>query len=118
MSKRKTWYFTLGTILLFLLLFCVRITGAAIHCILGGILVVISLVHFLGQKKKVPYMQKGMKLLDISLTLVMLLLIVSGVLVHIFSGIFLWKIVHKVSSVLFLLGIILHLWQHRSYFKR
>ncbi|MGN9055783.1 hypothetical protein ACTNA4_04830 [Bariatricus sp. HCP28S3_A7] len=43
-----------------------------------------------------------------------ILLVVTGIILHPLQGAMFVKIVHKLAAVLFLIGMLWHMWQHRA----
>lgn len=113
MNKKKEMLFGMITLVLCVLLFAERLTGSILHAVLGVLLIVLMAVHMGGQMKKMPYRKAQIKVMDWVLILSLAVLFVSGMLLHPLQGVLALKIVHKLAAVIFVLGIIGHIVQHR-----
>ena len=89
------------SLILCLLLFCKRLTGEICHVILGMVLSGMTAVHVCRHIGKLKYKKGSVRITD----LVMLL--------HPLQGTSVVLILHKMSSVIFVIGMIVHVVQHR-----
>lgn len=112
MNKIRENFFCVISILLCLLLFCVKITGEAVHVAAGCILVFISVRHFCKNLKRIKYVPPKLRIADWLLAGSLIGLAVSGMLMHLIAGVFAVKIVHKLFAVLFCIGMLVHALQH------
>lgn len=101
---------TLG---LCVLLFLQRLTGDIVHSVLGIILVIAATVHLCRQNVKMKYRSRSIQIIDWILIALLAILFISGMLLHPMHEVLALKIVHKISAVLFVLGIIAHMVQHK-----
>lgn len=113
MSKNKERIFLVLTLILCALLFAERLTGEICHAVIGVLLVVVVGGHMCAQMAKMQYQKKSVRLMDQILIAALLILFVTGILMHPLQGILVLKILHKLSAVVFVLGIIGHIIQHR-----
>lgn len=113
MKKKKEMLFGIVTLVLCVLLFAQRLTGGIIHAVLGVVLVILMAVHMGGQMKKMPYRKALIGVMDWVLIISLAVLFVSGMLLHPMQGVLAVKIAHKLAAVIFVLGIIGHIIQHR-----
>lgn len=109
--KRKL--FICGTIVLCILLVCVKFTGAGIHTILGFLFTIIAGIHVGAQRKKQKYFGDAAKRVNRALIWLLITLVVSGILVHTVDVIWL-KGVHIVSGLLCVAATCVHVKFHVS----
>lgn len=101
---------TLG---LCVLLFLQRLTGDIVHSVLGILLVIAATVHLCRQNVKMKHRSRSIQIIDWILIALLAILFISGMLLHPMREVLALKIVHKISAVLFVLGIIAHIVQHK-----
>ena len=114
MSKCKVKPLMGVTIAFLLLLFCVKVTGEVIHALLGLAFTGIMIYHMSKQGKKLPYVPKKYRIVDIVLIISLGIICISGVLLHPLNGVLLIKIVHKLASVVLCIALIWHVIQHKK----
>lgn len=115
--KQKPIFSTMA-ILLCVLLFCVKLTGAGFHVLAGMTLVIISTFHISKRLKNRKPMSPNLKIAEGMLLLSLLFMVLSGIGIHVL-GSFIWiKILHKFSSVIFCIGLIKHILYYRITEKR
>lgn len=56
----------------------------------------------------------SVRLVNHMLLVMLLVVFISGILLHPFQGVLIIKMVHKLSSVLLVVGVIVHVMQHRA----
>lgn len=113
MSKRNERLMTVMTLIVCVLLFAERLTGQIIHAVLGLLVVIFMAIHMGMQMKKMRYKKMHVRVVDWVLMASLAVLLVTGMLLHPMQGVLVLKIVHKLAAVLFVLGIIGHIIQHR-----
>lgn len=113
MIKKKELSFMILTLVLCVLLFAERLTGEIFHAILGLVLVVFMAVHLGRQMKKLRCRKLHIQVVDWILMAALAALFVTGMLLHPMHGLLILKIVHKLAAVVFVLGVIGHIVQHR-----
>lgn len=106
------------TLALCVLLFFQRLTGGIWHAVLGILLIIIAAVHLCRQNTKLKYRARSIQVIDWALTMLLAILFLTGILLHPLHEILVLKIIHKLSAVLFVLGIITHIVQHRRTTKQ
>lgn len=106
--------FGIFTGILCILLFGVKLTGGKLHAVLGILLVILTLAHVMKYKKKLGYISFSLKLVDETLLAAMATMLVTGILMHPLKEIIVVMILHKLSSVIFCLGCIAHVLQHKK----
>lgn len=114
MNKRKERLFLAITLVLCVLLFAERLTGGIFHAVLGMVMTILVIVHVCAQGKKWKYRKASVRVLDGVLVAASALLLLTGILAHPMHGVLIVKILHKLSAVVFVLGIIAHVIQHRK----
>lgn len=102
------------TLVLCVLLFLERLTGEIAHVVLGMILVVITVAHLCRQMKKMKHQKLPIRVVDQILIAATLVMVFSGIMLHPLHGVMLLKILHKLSAVVFVVGIIIHMVQHKE----
>ncbi|MGN0154695.1 MAG: hypothetical protein ACI4A3_09600 [Lachnospiraceae bacterium] len=114
MNRKKEKWFTVITLVLCILLFGKRLTGDIWHAVLGMVFMILIAVHVGRHIVKMKYNKRFIRLVDWILMASTVILLLTGILLHPMQGVLLIKILHKISAVLFVLGIILHMVQHRE----
>ncbi|MGN0394323.1 MAG: hypothetical protein ACI4EF_03075 [Coprococcus sp.] len=114
MNEKKGKAFVMVTLLLCILLIFKRLTGEKIHMILGFIFLGITILHVCRHICKLKHKKISVKLTDWIMMIALLIVLISGVLLHPFKGIFVIKVIHKISSLFFILGMIVHVIQHKK----
>lgn len=110
MNKKRL--FILISLVLCVLLFLQRLTGEIWHAAAGMLLAVMVLVHIWRQMGKVKYMKPSVRVVDYILMAALAVLILTGILLHPLHGALAVKLLHKLSAVFFVLGMIGHLIQN------
>lgn len=115
MSKRRKILLNSIVCTLCILLFGVRVTGPLLHLAIGIMLVAVVGVHIRRHYRKVKCMEYKVKVLDFSLIAILGAMVLSGVLLHGNKGNMLFMLGHKLSSLAFCIGAIVHvLWHKKS----
>lgn len=96
------------------LLFLQRLTGEIWHAVLGMLLVIVAVMHLCKQKGKHKYRARPIQAVDWALIALLVILFVTGILLHPLHGLLALKLIHKLSAVLFVLGVIAHMVQHKG----
>lgn len=112
-EKRERMF---GTVILIfcLVLLCKRLTGEVFHIILGIVLSGILVVHICRQLGKLKVKNAAFQLVDRMLFIALAAVFVSGMLLHLLQGRLAVLIIHKLSSVCLIVGIIVHILQHKK----
>lgn len=100
-----------------ILLFAERLTGDIIHTVLGLILAVVVFVHMYRQRAKIKYEKQAARLADWIIVGALVVLVITGILLHPLHEMLIMKILHKLAAVCFVLGMIAHFVQHRKRMK-
>lgn len=114
MDSKKASLFMIITLVLCVLLFLQHLTGEICHAFLGVLLIIIMVVHMCRQIAKMKYKKNSIRAVDWVLMVSMVVLFLTGMLLHPLQGMPVLKILHELAAVLFLLGIIVHIVQHRK----
>ena len=112
MNVKKEKLFGIITLVLCLLLFLERLTGGICHAILGILFIILLVVHICRQIGKLKYKKMSIRLVDWILLIAMIAVFLSGMLLHPLQEMIAIKILHKISSVVLMIGIILHVLLH------
>lgn len=112
MNKKKLFVST--SLVLCLLLFLQRLTGEIWHGILGLLFTVIILVHLCMQSRKLKYKTFSIRCVDYMLMVSFAVVVLTGVLLHPLHGVLIINMLHKLSAVFCVLGVIVHVVQHRK----
>lgn len=67
--------------------------------------------------KTMKYRVRSLQLVDALLLGTLAVLMITGILLHPLHGVLIVLILHKLSAVLFVLGLITHVVQHRNFFS-
>lgn len=114
MNSKKASLFMIITLVLCVLLFLQCLTGEICHAVLGVLLIIIMVVHMCRQIVKMKYNKNSIRVVDWVLMVSLAVLFLTGILLHPLQGISALKILHELAAVFFLLGIIVHMVQHRK----
>lgn len=106
------------TLALCVLLFLQRLTGGIWHAVLGILLIIILTVHLCRQNAKLKHRSRSIQITDWALIALLAILLVSGILLHPLNEVLALKIIHKLSAVLFVAGIIAHMVQHKKCIRK
>lgn len=101
------------TLVLCILLFLQRLTGGVWHAVFGILLIVIAAVHLYRQNPKLKYRARSIQIIDRILIALLAILLITGILLHPLHQVLVLKILHKLSAVLFVFGVIVHIIQHK-----
>lgn len=114
MKKTRENLFVAATLLLCVLLFLEHFTGEIWHVVLGVLLVVLMAGHLCRQMVKLRYQKRSVRVADEVLLGALVVLLVTGMLLHPLQGMLGIKLVHKLAAIVFVLGTIGHIVQHRK----
>lgn len=96
------------------LLLCKRLTGEVCHVILGVLFMCMTAVHVGRHMRKIQYKKPAVQMVDRILLFAVTVVFVTGILIHPLQEVFLIMLLHKISSVVLVLGTIAHVLQHRK----
>lgn len=116
--KKQQILFGIVTLILCVLLFLQRLTGGIWHAVLGVLLIILMVVHFCRENAKLKHRKASIRITDWALIVLLAVLFLSGILLHPLHDVLALKIIHKLSAVLFVLGILAHMVQHGKSQKR
>lgn len=102
------------SLILCLLLFCKRLTGEICHVILGIIFFSMAAMHVCRHIGRLKYKRRSVRIMDLVMLIAMAVVFFSGMLLHPLQGSLVILIIHKMASVIFVIGMIVHVIQHRS----
>lgn len=108
--KRK--FAVAATFLVLLLLFCVRVTGEHVHVLAGLVLAGGLFAHTAARYQRIPKCPAAWRVVDLVCMAAMAAVIVSGIALLLADSDIWASVVHKLSSVVLVVGILLHLLQH------
>ena len=97
------------SLILCLLLFGKRLTGEICHAILGMVLSGMTAVHVCRHIGKLKYKKGSVRITDLVMLIALAFVFLSGMLLQ---GTLAVLILHKMSSVIFVIGMIVHVVQH------
>ncbi|MCI5647988.1 MAG: hypothetical protein ACI4EG_14705 [Fusicatenibacter sp.] len=101
------------TLVLCVLLFAERLTGEICHVIFGAVLILLSIVHGYRYRKSWKVQKRGVRITDWVMILSLVVLFLTGMLLHPMQGAIAVKIVHKLAAVSFAAGVLAHAWQKK-----
>lgn len=114
MNEKKEKLFTIITLMLCLILFLERLTGEICHVVFGMLLLVMTLVHVCRRICKLKHKRMSVKVVDWIMMAAFAVVILSGMLLHPLQGVLAVKVIHKLFSVFLVVGIIVHVIQHKK----
>lgn len=103
---------TLATFFILILLFCVRATGVHFHMIAGLIFIAVLAIHTITRRRRILKCPIRWRAADIVCIIATIAVLVSGFMIPFWKGSMVVLMVHKLSSVILVLGIIVHIYQH------
>lgn len=114
MSRTREKVFMAVAVVLCVLLFAVRLTGPIWHAVIGVLLTVTVVGHLCKQMAKMKYRNPAIRVVDQILLAATIVMFVTGLLSHPMQGMLVIKLLHKLSAIVFILGTIAHVVQHRA----
>lgn len=111
-------FLSIITLALCILLFLQRLTGGIWHAVLGTALIIAATVHLCKQNVKLKHRPRSVQVIDWALIAILAILFLTGILLHPLHEMLILKIIHKLSAVLFVLGVIAHIIQHKKKKKK
>lgn len=108
MNKTKQVLLMVITLVLCVLLFLQPLTGEIWHAVFGILLLFLFCGHMYKHSKKLKYRSKRNQVVDWIMIAALAVVIISGILLHPLHGLLAVKIVHKLSALIFVLGILVH----------
>lgn len=112
MKKTKNKIFFAVSLVLCVLLFAIRLTGAKWHVVLGVILTVMMVKHTCTRMARMKKQKTAIRVVDQVLLAALASMFVTGMLIHPLHGMLVAKMVHKLSAVVFVLAMLGHVAQH------
>lgn len=112
MKTKKNKLFFIVTLILCILLFAIRLTGPIWHVVLGLILMCIMVKHICKRLVCVKNQSPKVRFVDYVLLGTLAVMFVTGMLMHPLQGMFWIKLLHKLSAVIFVIGLFGHVAQH------
>lgn len=119
MTKYARRFLSIMILLLCVLLFLQRLTGEIWHAILGILLILAAAIHILSanmycrQNMERKHSTYSIRITDWVLPSLLTVLCLTGMLLHPLHGVPVLKILHKLSAILFVPGLIAHIVQHK-----
>lgn len=112
MKKTSEKILMAATLVLCILLFAERLTGEVLHAVCGLLLAIIVIRHMYVEFRKMKYRKTAIQIVDWVLLAAIIILILSGILLHPMHEVLILKILHKLAAVVFVIGLIAHVVQH------
>ncbi len=116
--KLKRNLLILGTFSVMLLLFCARLTGVAIHIIAGLAFVIALSVHTWKRRGRMRKVPSAYRIADLVTLISMIGVLMSGFMLKPFREIIAVLLIHKLCSVFFAVGLLVHIIQHMPKCKK
>ena len=110
--KLKRNIATLATFFVLILLFCVKVTGVHVHMILGLAFIIALGIHTFKRWGRLLKCPIRFKVADIVAGVAAAVVLGSGFMIPFFKGSILIVMVHKLASVILVIGIVVHICQH------
>ena len=114
----KRTFTMIAAVLVLILLFFKRLTGVPIHIIIGLIFCVILGIHTWRRRKRIFKCPRAYSVTDIVILAAMFCVLLSGFLLKPLHGITAVLLLHKVSALVFAIGLLVHMVQHMSKHKK
>lgn len=108
--KKKT--FISISIVLYILLFAVRLTGPKWHLALGLLLTCLMVKHTCIRLALMKRQNSSVRFVNYVLMAALLTILVTGILMHPLHGMLVIKLLHKLSAIVFGLAMFGHIRQH------
>ncbi len=108
--RRKTAALVVFAVVVFL--FCERITGVPLHIIIGLIFIIVLSFHTWRRRKRMFTCPKTYGITDAVTCIAMLGVLISGLMLKPFKDVMAVLMLHKISSVVFVAGLLVHMRQH------
>ena len=110
----NTKYLLMTTISIIIcaVLFCVKLTGEAIHSILGLLFIIGLFVHFATKWNHMIKMPAKIKVIDSMAMVSLVMILLTGVLIHPTYKALYVIAAHGIFSILFVVFCIIHVIQH------
>lgn len=118
MKKTTNKIFFAVSLVLCALLFGIRLTGAKWHVVLGVILTCMMVKHTFTRMARMKKQKVAIQMVDQVLLAALATMFISGMLIHPLHGMLVVKLLHKLSSVVFVLAMLGHVAQHSPARKR
>lgn len=99
-------------------LFLQRLTGMGVHAVLGLAVLVLSIRHTIKYRKIWKTRTKAQKIWEIIMWAGLAVSILTGFLLKPFAESIAVLLIHKLSAVIFVLGLLVHIKEHLHRFKR
>lgn len=96
-----------------ILLFLQPVTGSIFHMIVGIALIVVTALHMKGRTKVLTRAASPVRITNWIIIISLVVLFISGLLIHAFDDVLAFSILHKLAAVAFVIGCIAHALQHR-----
>lgn len=114
MNKTKNKIFFTVSLILCVLLFAIRLTGAKWHVAFGCILTCMMVKHTCTRMARMKKQKMAIRVVDQVLLVALAAMFVSGMLIHPLQGMLVVKMLHKLSAIVFILAMLGHVAQHSS----
>lgn len=112
MKKMKNKIFLAVSLVLCVLLSAIRLTGAKWHVALGCILTCMMVKHTCTRMARMKKQKLAIQVVDQVLLAALATMFASGMLIHPLQGMLAVKMLHKLSSAVFVLAMLGHAAQH------
>ncbi len=103
---------TITSFIICAVLFCVKITGEAVHSILGLLFIIGLFIHFAAKWNHMIKMPSKIKVIDTMALLSLIMILLTGVMMHPTNKALYVIAAHGIFSILFVVVCIIHVIQH------
>lgn len=113
-KKLKNSILSVLIFLLCVLLGCIKITGERVHVMLGIVLILVTIIHIRKNKERMKYVPLFIKRVNQILVCTIVMMFVSGFLLQIQIDFLIIQVLHKLCAMVFILGCMIHIAQHKK----
>ena len=104
----------IAALILCVLLFAERLTGGILHAVLGLVLLILTCRHVYTYRHKIEHQKKSVVITEWFTIAMLLTAFITGIFLHPLHEIMWIKLLHKLSAVLFVAGMLGHVRQVRN----
>lgn len=116
--KMKRKMAALLSILVFIVLFCVKLTGKPVHILLGLVFTLILGVHTWKRRKRMGKCPFRLRVVDVIAVSSMVVVVVTGFMLKPMKDVMWVLLLHKFGALLMAISTLVHIYQHNFGMKK